>query len=970
MPDRTADRTIRQVTAAAIAGAVILAASFGVDQWQRYEDTRVQAERSLKSTASLLAEHTARTFDAAEATMRVVATIHAEASAGKYDRATIHKLLKAAHGGSPIFKAIGWVDADGNRTASSLFADPPPLNVAEDEQFRVHRDGTAPPDQLYTAAPKRSALLGSWIVSVSMRIDDPQGHFAGIVGGVVDPTYFSGVYHAIDTRPSDVVTLFRGDGTILARDPMDEAMLGVSLAGRRFMTEVVPSGPSGAFQAWGLSDGLERIIGYAVVPGGGFIVTVAATRQELFAEFWRGFLSACGILALMLVGLGAGAWLLIRQEKRRGTLAGELRISESRFRDFAASSGDWFWETDDQHRVTWISDTIEKVLGVPASWHIGKSRTDIASSASTLSDAWKEHLQCLSDRHAFRDFEYFRNGPTGVRWIRVSGVPVFGDDGDFRGYRGSGRDVTALKQAEARLRDAVESIPGGFLLFDPDGRLAYVNKNSAKYVPEMAGTDRIGDTFEAILRRTLAERLIVDAYADPEGWLAWRLERHRAAQGNSTLVHYESRIVEVVERPTSDGGVIVLRFDVTQREREREATQKARDAADAANRAKSEFLASMSHELRTPLNAVIGFGHLLLVDQSAGLSPRGRPYAEHIVNSGKHLLSLIDDVLDLASIEAGRLKLTIERLPADDAIIAAVDSIRPVAAKAGIAIERLSISGLPDIRGDSQRVRQVLLNLLSNAIKYNRSGGSVTVSAQAIDDTRLRISIADTGKGIAAENAGEIFAPFQRLGAEFTTVEGTGIGLSVCKLLVEAMNGRIGFTSEPGVGSTFWIELPIEAEAPAALPGVQEAPASDTPLADAGGFTLLYVEDNPLNLQLVEYLMETLPGVTTLSAPSGAIGLDLARTRRPDVIILDLNLPEMNGFEILERLQRDPATRDIPAIALTASAMPNDVERGLAAGFFRYLAKPIDFAAFMAAIDAALSKRQADRRASRSEDAG
>ncbi|MEQ8395849.1 ATP-binding protein [Thalassobaculum sp.] len=943
---------------ATVVGAAVLVSSFGLYQWQRYQEELTQAERSLRSTASLLAEHTARTFEVAKAVLRVVVNLHDEAAEQGYDRHTVHGFLKTVHGGSPVFKAIGWVDATGNRTASSLFADPPPLNVADQEQFRVHRDGTAAADQVYVPAPVFSNLLNAKILSVSMRLNDRGRGFGGIAGGVVDPDYFTGVFRGVETRPSDVMTLFRRDGMILARQPTDDALLGTSLAGRRFMTEIVASAPTGAFHAWGLSDGAERIIGYATVPGSGFIVTVASTYRELFAEFWRSFAFASGHLGLALFALVAGAWSLIRQTRRRDQLAADLRRSEARFRDLAESSSDWFWETDDQNRFIWLSASVEQASGVSPEWHYGKSRIDFSDQPQSVPGAWDNHLRCIEERRPFQDFEYLRRGPNDDRWIRTSGVPVFDETGRYRGYRGSGRDVTELRRAEERLRDAVESIPGGFLMFNPDGRLAYVNANSAKYVPEMAAMDRIGDTFEEILRRTLAERLIHDAHDDPEAWLAWRLERHRAANG-STLVHYEKRVVEVVEHPTREGGVIVLRFDVTERERAQEATLAAREAADNANRAKSEFLASMSHELRTPLNAVIGFGQLLQMPRGNALSQSQQEYCRHIVSSGQHLLALVDDVLDLAGIEAGQLKLSTERMAVADTLSGAVESIGAVAAKAGIAVELSLETTVSDVRADSQRLRQVLLNLLSNAIKYNRPGGSVSVSAREIEGTRVRILVADTGRGIPEDRASEIFTPFQRLGAEFTTIEGTGIGLSVCKLLVEAMDGRIGFESEPGRGSTFWIDLPVETAA--ALPEAAASAGSGTtinaPLANAGGYSLLYVEDNPLNLRLVEYLVETLPDVTMHSAASGQVGLELARAHRPDVIVLDLNLPEMNGFEILEQLRMHPDTKDIPVLALTASVMPNEVNDGLAAGFFRYLGKPINFDQFLAAIDAALRTR-------------
>lgn len=953
---RWAIRPSRQVLVAAAAGILLLVGSFAHDQWSHYHEELAQAERSVRGAASLLAEHTARTFDAAESALRAVARVREDAAREGYDAATVHGLLKAIHGGSPVFRAIGWVDADGNRVASSLFLDPPPLNVADQEQFRALRDDDTAKRRLYIASPTRSRLLDGWILSVSLRMDGPDGSFDGIAGGVVDPEYFARVYRSIDLGPHDVVSLFRGDGTILVRKPQDESLLGTTLAGRRFMTEVVPSAPVGAFHAHGLSDGASRVIGYATAQDDRFIVTVAARHDDVLRAFWHSF-SLVGLrMTLIIVAFAVGTWLLVRQVRRGEQLAADLRYSESRFRDFAASSGDWFWETDAQHRFVWMSDSVEAATGVPAAWHYGRSRMDMAAPAGISADTWMAHRNTLRQQWPFRDFEYVRRGPSGDRWLRVNGVPVFNDDGSFRGYRGSGRDISDLRRAEQRLRDAVESLPAGFMIFDADDRLTYVNGHTSDVMPELADHYRIGDTFEQILRRCVDAGAVPAASEDSERWIGERLRRHLAATG-STVVSFGGRVVDVIERRTSEGGIMVLRFDITDREQARQAAQQAREAADTANRAKSEFLSSMSHELRTPLNAIIGFGQVLKLDRGNRLAADQQAYCDHIVNSGEHLLNLVNEVLDLAVVEAGRLRLSLEPVGVADVLRHAVTTMAAVADRGAIQVAPVPDTGALTVQADAQRLRQVLLNLLSNAVKYNRPGGSVSFSAEAVDGGRVRIAVTDTGPGIAPADHGRMFAPFQRLGAEFTKVEGTGIGLALSKRLIEAMDGRIGVTSEPGQGSTFWVELPVASTAPRAA--AEPLLPQRAPLAAAGGYSLLYVEDNPLNVSLMEYLLETLPNVTMHAAPSGPIGLELARAQRPDVIVLDLNLPEMDGFQVLERLQGDPQTADIPVIALTASAMPHDVRRGMAAGFFGYLTKPLKFDEFLACVDAALRQRPA-----------
>lgn len=952
MPSRWALRPSQQILAASIAGVVLLIASFTLDQWRDYEGEIAQAERNVRTAATLLAEHTARTFDAVESVLQAVARVHDDAESNHYDPATIHRLLEVIHGGSPVLQSIDWVDVDGSQQASLLSVDPPPLNVADQEQFLAIRDGDGGRDRFYVAAPARSRLLGSWVLSVGLRLETPEGGFNGVVGGVIDQEYFAGVFRGIELGQHDIVTLFRRDGKILLREPVDESLLGTSLAERPFMTDFVRRAPVGTFHARGLSDEADRVIGYAEVPSNDFIVTVAARHDEVLSSFWHGLAVDSTRMALVVLAFCLGTWLLVRQMLRREQLAAELRSSEARFRDFAASSGDWFWETDAEHRFVWMSDSIEAVIGVAPAWHLGRSWVGMIAPVGTPGEALAAHIADLQAQRSFRDFEYVRRGPTGDHRLRVSGVPVFDDDGRFQGYRGSGRDITELWRAEQRLRDAVESLPVGFMLFDADDRLVYINGNTADVMPELADQYRIGDTFEQILRRCVAVGAAPDAMADPEAWIARRLDRHAAAQG-STVVRFAGRVVEVVERPTSEGGIMALRFDITDREQAREAAQVAREAADSANQAKSEFLSSMSHELRTPLNSIIGFGQILMLDRDHSLSADQQQYCDNIVKSGEHLLTLVNEVLDLAGVEAGRLRLSLEPVLVSDVLHEAVKTMRPVAVNAGIDLRPIAEVSVPDVHADTQRLRQVLLNLLSNAIKYNRPNGSVTVAAQVMDGS-VRIAVTDTGLGIAPEHHDGLFVPFQRLGAEFTHVEGTGIGLALSKQLIEAMGGRIGVSSEPGYGSTFWVEVPISTapRKPASVDGANAA----SPLAAAGGYSVLYIEDNPLNVSLMEYLLETLPNVTMHAAPSGQIGLDLARVQKPEVIVLDLNLPEMDGFEVLARLNRDPETAGIPVIALTASAMTSEVKRGLAAGFFRYLTKPLKFDEFLACVDAALSR--------------
>jgi signal transduction histidine kinase/CheY-like chemotaxis protein len=380
------------------------------------------------------------------------------------------------------------------------------------------------------------------------------------------------------------------------------------------------------------------------------------------------------------------------------------------------------------------------------------------------------------------------------------------------------------------------------------------------------------------------------------------------------------------------------------------------EEARSANQAKSAFLSSMSHELRTPLNAILGFAQILTSDSLPASAEQKKEFANHILKSGRHLLTLINEILDLAKVESGTVTLAMEALPLAEMLAECEGMIGPLAAARGIGVLFPDVGGTL-VLADRTRIKQVLLNLLSNAVKYNREGGAVVLDCAAGEAPgRLRLSVRDTGLGLGPEQLAALFQPFNRLGQENGAQEGTGIGLVLTRRLVELMGGTIGVSSSPGVGSVFWIELQATAPLAFALPG--QPPALEPARAGAaatGQHLILYVEDNPANLKLVEEIVRFRPDLRLLAAPDGPLGLSMARTHLPDLVLMDLNLPGMSGMDVLGELRRDPRTAAIPVIALTANAMPLDIERGLAAGFARYLTKPIDVERFNEAIDGALA---------------
>lgn len=555
---------------------------------------------------------------------------------------------------------------------------------------------------------------------------------------------------------------------------------------------------------------------------------------------------------------------------------------------------------------------------------------------------------------AFLEFETFHRRKDGSDYLVSIRLELHEDYGDSS-FVAFCRDITEQRKLEHALEEAVSAMLGRFMMFDAADSLIFANNNDFTPTNQFNQTWAPGMTLKDVVERLANSRLIEDANVDSAAWIAEQMAKFREGEGTA-YKKVDGRFIEVRQSATRDGGKILLSIDVTEQKKALAAAERAQSEAAAASQAKSEFLAGMSHEFRTPLNAVMGFGQLLEMDRPRSLTPDQKEYAQHVVKSGNHLLSLISEVLDLAGIEAGHLKLSIEPVNAEALICDVITTMGPVASKSGITLTFDTSDWRPNIQADMQRFRQVLLNLMSNAIKFNSANGSVTVRLVE-HEAQARIEIVDTGPGIEETLWPKLFTPFERLGHEKSTIEGAGIGLALSKRLVEAMDGKIGFESSVGVGSTFWIDLALTESAQ----DTELDESADLRPAAGGKFSLLYVEDNPSNLQLMEHLIGTQPDVQMHSAPSGTLGLELAKARRPDVIVLDLNLPGMSGFDVLRHLKSHPETWNTPVLALTASAMPNDVTRGLAAGFFRYITKPLDVNAFLTAIEDALIERHTER---------
>jgi len=783
-----------------------------------------------------------------------------------------------------------------------------------------------------------------------------------------------------------IVTLQASDGVIETTNPGAERMFGYTAAeliGRKFSTIIPELGVEqrdNTLEFFGVSDEARAAgIGREVVgrrkDGAEFPVEIAVSEMWLSGQ--RHF---TGILRDITARKQTAEALL-----KAGALQSAIFNSEN-FSSIA---------TDENGVIQIFNVGAERMLGYTAAEVLNKitpadisDPQEVIARAKALSAELKTPITPGFEALVFKasrgiediyELTYIRKD--GSRFPAVVSVTALRDAKNaIIGFLLIGTDNTARKQVEAeqkvldqRLRDQqfytrslIESNIDAIMTTNPSGIITDVNKQ----MEALTGCSRdelIGAPFKDFFTDSERAESGIKLVLSEKSLSNYELTA-RARDGRETVVSYNASTF--YDRDRRLQGVFAAARDVTERKHFEHALQesnselqRAKAAAEKANLAKSDFLSNMSHELRSPLNAILGFAQLMESSTPAP-TPSQAGRISQILQAGWHLLNLINEILDLAVIESGRVSLSLEPVSLSEILSECREMMDSLAQKRGIIMTFPSFELPSYVKADRTRLKQIVINLVSNAIKYNKENGTVVVDCVACGQDMIRISVKDSGAGLKPEKVAQLFQPFNRLGQEAGSVAGTGIGLVVTKKLAELIEGNLGAESTFGTGSVFWVDLP--ASGPPEIPEDQaEHLAKATPQSGAEicQRTLLYIEDNPANMTLVEEIVSRLPNLRLLTAVNGTLGISIAHDFRPDVILMDINLPGISGIDAMKMLLVDPLTAHIPVVALSANAMQRDIEKGLEAGFFRYITKPIRIKEFTEALDEALefSERGASR---------
>ena len=651
---------------------------------------------------------------------------------------------------------------------------------------------------------------------------------------------------------------------------------------------------------------------------------------------------------------------IIRDITNRKESETALKMQSAAFESFALA----IIITDIKGRIQWVNSAFTKLTGYSSIEAIGQMPGDLVKSGKQDKEFYKTFWDTILSKKVWSGEIINRRKDGTLYYEEETITPVLDDEGNLYSFIAIKIDITDRKKLfkelaseKRRLADIIKGTNAGTWEWN---------------IP--TGETQLNEIWAELIGYTLEELSPVSIetwtkFAHPDDLIvsAELLEKHFSGElpyysCESRMRHKNGEWIWVLDRGKvhewdSDGKPLQMSgtlLEITEQKRIEKALENAKTEAEKANQAKSEFLSRMSHELRTPMNSILGFTQLMEMGELKASHKKG---VNHILNSGRHLLNLINEILDISGIEAGRVSLSLIPVELHKIIGETIDTVHPLTHSLHIKLElKNADADRLFVKADPHRLRQVLINLVSNAVKYNREGGSVIIKTelqQAIDPANafVRISVSDTGPGINPELLEKLFMPFERIGAEKTGIEGTGLGLMVAKKLMDAMGGRVGVESVPGEGSTFWIELPQSEDQGSVDSHTEYRSAAQTMLSE-NIRTILYIEDNASNTELVEQiLLDQRPSIHLVSSTKGAQAVPLSIEYAPDLILLDLDLPDMNGFEVINLLLAEEKTKEIPVVVVSADAMAHQIERLMKAGAKDYLTKPLDIRAFLQVVD-------------------
>ncbi len=894
----------------------------------------------------------------------------------RLDPAVLDRLAMSAPG---LIDFVVVADASGRITAAAVVASVAGVSLADRDFFVAQRD--AVDDRPFFGEPRKSRLSDNNSIPLSRRIVGADGRFAGIVLVSVLPAKLLSIAKSVDLGSDGAVGIVARDGLSRARvtrdGDVDETPYDMTgLAGwQRFLAD-------GSAVAQGKSpvDGVERLAALERIGDWplGIYVETSVADMAVHRHALDTVIAGVGILATLSVF--AMAWLLRRRLDELEFAQNAILDRERRFRDFAETTADWFWEQDADLRFTFLSDSNYRLSGVQPESQYGMRRDEIGVLGVDEA-GWAAHREQLERREAFRDFRYERFDLTGRRrFLSISGKPIFDEKGRFLGYRGSGRDMTEemdarqalaiakirAEDSERTLRDGIEALRDAFVMFDASRRVLMWNRKYEEMYPHVRGQVEVGMLAYDLMHMHAVSALFGVPADERESWVADRLSfvlRGGVPYDRSLT---DGRTIRVIGFATASGGEIHLLQDVTSDIAATRALTQAKESAEAASDAKSRFLATMSHEVRTPINGVMGMASLLL---DTNLDNQQKLYVQSIRDASDSLLQIINDVLDFSKLEAGRLEF--EELVFDmRALVRSTVEIVAARARAkGLTLDWQIDGDVPErLRGDPGRLRQVLLNLLSNAIKFTEHGGvRVEASARAQVNGRIRgwISVRDSGIGIPADRLPRLFREFEQLdGSIARRFGGTGLGLAISHRLVARMGGELRAESVPGKGSVFVFDIElspamVESEArPSNVDWAVEferiAHARNRPLR------LLLAEDNQTNRLIVSAMLEPI-GLRVDTAGNGLEAVEAQRVVPYDLILMDVNMPEMDGYAATAAIRAlDGAAARVPIVAVTANAFDTDRDAALAAGMDDFISKPFRKDALLALVLRHLASRTDD----------